>query len=188
MMNSDKVNESILHLNKDVTLGSLSLEYAPDMFRWMCDPNVTLNIGLRDKPSLEKTINWVKHALKDPLIHPFAIIYKDQFVGNVIIDRIDNYLRTARLSTYLGDTCHRGKGIGATSSYLALKEGFDKLALNKVWLTIHSGNLPSIYTVRKLGFVLEGILRDEFLINDIRVDLLYLGLLEKDFRKLRVAT
>jgi RimJ/RimL family protein N-acetyltransferase len=126
-----------------------------------------------------------KHALEDPLINPYAIIYKDKFVGNVVIDKVDNYLKTARLSIYLGETCHRGKRIGVTSSYLAIKEGFDNLALHKLWVTIHCKNIPSINTFLKLGFLLEGILRDEFLLNGERINLLYFGLLEKGFSYFR---
>jgi RimJ/RimL family protein N-acetyltransferase len=175
-----------ISLNQNVTLGTLSLECAQDMFRWMRDPNVSRNIGLRDKPSLEKTLSWVSLALQDPLIYPFSILFNGQHVGNVILDRVDNYLGNARVSFYLGDSSHRGKGIGLTGIYLALQEGFDTFSLHKIYLTAHVENLPSRNIAAKLGFALEGTLRDEFILDEKRVDLLYFGLLETDFRQLHV--
>jgi RimJ/RimL family protein N-acetyltransferase len=185
-MKSQKNGPRIIRLNKNVTLGNLSVECAKVMFQRMCDPNVSRNIGLRDKPSLEKTISWVSHALQDPLIYPFSILFNGQHVGNVILDRVDNYLGNARVSAFLGDSFHRGKGIGLTGTYLALKEGFDTFSLHKIYLAAHVDNLPSRNIAAKLGFALEGILRDEFILDEKRVDLLYFGLLETDFRQLHV--
>jgi RimJ/RimL family protein N-acetyltransferase len=171
-------------LRRDVTLAVLSLEHASNMFQWMCDPTVSRNIGLRSEPSLNKTESWINCALLDPLIQPFAILFDHRHVGNVILDRIDNYLGTARLSVYLGDHSARGTGVGFTGIYLALFEGFEKLLLHKIWLTVHVNNLSAISTYRKLGFVLEGTLRDEFFLAGERVDLHYFGMLRGDFNRL----
>jgi len=172
---------STLKLRQDVTLIRLAVEHAPKMSVWMEDPAVSQNIGLRSKPSLEKTIQWINNALKSQDIYPYAILLKGQYVGNVIIDRIDRYLDMGRLSVYIGEPNARGSRVGLTGIYLALKECFSSLSLNKVWVTVHVRNIASILTFNRLGFSVEGLLRDEFILDGKRLSVLYMGLLRDEF-------
>ncbi len=176
--------QSILKLRPDVTIIPLAVEHAAKMYCWMGDPVVAHNLGLRSEPSLEKTISWITYALQDPLIQPLAVLLSGQHVGNVILDRIDTYLATARMSVYIGESSARGAGVGLTAVYLALAEGFKNLNLYKIWLTVHTRNFPAINVYSRLGFVLEGILRGEFWLDGQRVDVLYMGLLHTDFKQL----
>ncbi|MCS6806063.1 MAG: GNAT family protein [Acidobacteriota bacterium] len=176
----------MLKLRSDVTVVPVSLEHAPNMFRWMCDPVIRKNLGLRSEPSLERTETWIKNALQDPTVHPLAALLNDQHVGNVVLDRIDAYLASARLSVYIGEPSARGAGVGLTAIYRALVEGFESLCLHKVWLTVHCQNYAAINAYVKLGFTLEGILRDEFWLDGRRVNAWYMGLLHDDFKRLVV--
>lgn len=176
----------MLRIRNDIELFPLTLEHAPNMYRWMRDTTVSLNIGLRSEPSLEKTKAWITNALQDPSIYPFAILLDGSHVGNVILDRIDNYLQMARLSVYIGEPSTRHLGVGLTGIYLALNEGFNKMKLYKIWLTVHARNYAAINTYTQLGFVLEGILRNEFKFEGQRLNLLYMGLLFDDFKSLYV--
>src|SRR6266540_1934075 len=113
-----------LHLRPDVTLAPLVLDYAPKMFAWMCDPAVRENIGLRSDPSLERTIAWVENALCDDSIRAMAVLLAGRHVGNVVLDRIDRYLSTARFSIYIGEPAARGNGVGTSATYRAAEVGF----------------------------------------------------------------
>jgi RimJ/RimL family protein N-acetyltransferase len=175
-------------LRKDVKLTPLTVEHAPTMYRWMLDPAVRENIGLSRDPSMQATIDWLENAQKCTQILPFAILLGDQHVGNVVLDRIDSYLSSARFSIYIGEPSARGKGIGLTSTYLILKKGFSEQLLNKIWLTVHSRNYAAINTYTTLGFVIEGILRDEFWLNGKRIPVFYMGLLRAEFNSLKFET
>lgn len=179
-------NAGTIRIRDDVKIMTLSLTHAPNMFRWMCDPSVSHNLGLREEPSLEKTITWIKNALNDSLIKPYAVLFCESHVGNIILDRLDHYLETARLSVYIGESSARRKGVGSSGIYLTLLEGFNRLDLYKIWLTVHEHNHPALNLYRKLGFHLEGRLRDEFWLNGKRIDTLYFGMLKDDFEKLNV--
>lgn len=176
--------QRLLSLRKDVRLAPLSLEHAANMYRWMCNPEISKNVGLRSAPSLEKTIDWINSALRDPLTQPYAVLLNDQHVGNVILDQIDHYLDSARLSVYIGESTARQSGVGRTAIYLTLVEGFKKMNLHKIWLTVHDQNFLAINTYTRLGFVLEGILRDEFWLDGERIPVLYLGLVRHDFERI----
>jgi RimJ/RimL family protein N-acetyltransferase len=175
-----------LHVRPDVRLGQLEPTHASEMYQWMCDPEVSRNIGLRSKPSMEKTLAWIFSALSDPLIHPFAVFLKDLHVGNIVLDQIDQHYGSARLSVYIGERSARGCGVGTTAMYLALQQGFEVINLHKVWLTVHSQNFRAIRIYSKLGFALEGILRGEFRLGQQRVDTLCMGLFRQNFHRLAV--
>jgi len=179
-------NLSTLKIRQDVAIEAVSLKHAPNMFRWMCDPTVSINLGLREKPSLEKTQTWITNALHDPLTRPFAVLLNGFHVGNVILDKIDNYLATARLSVYIGEPSARRSGVGLAGIYLALSEGFHNMSLHKIWLIVNTDNFPAIKTYRKLGFVREGTLRDERWLDGKRSDVMYFGMLKEEFERLLV--
>jgi len=105
--------ERTIKLRPDICLKPLTLDHAAAMFAWVSDPEVGGNIGLRTTPTIKKTLEWITNAQGDASIAPRAICAVNKHVGNVILDRIDRYLATARLSIYIGDAGARGKGAGA---------------------------------------------------------------------------
>jgi RimJ/RimL family protein N-acetyltransferase len=176
----------MLHLRPDVTLAPIGPEHAPAMYRWVCDPTVSRNLGLRSQPTLEKTMAWIAAASQHSQTFARGIRLAGQHVGNVVVDRIDSHLQIGRMSVYIGEPAARGKGVGLTGSYLGLDAAFQEFVLHKICLTVHAQNVPAINTYRKLGFRLEGTLRDEFILDNQRLNLLYMGLLAEEFRCLEV--
>jgi len=174
----------MVRIRREVRLVSLGVEHASNMYRWMCDAEVSQNLGLRTPPSLERTRAWIEHALQDVSVCPFAVLVGDQHVGNVILDRLDDYLASARLSIYIGEPSMRQSGVGTTALYHALTEGFERRSLHKIWLTVHARNFRAIATYSRLGFVLEGLLRDEFWLDGQRLPVLYMGVLRDEFKRI----
>jgi RimJ/RimL family protein N-acetyltransferase len=151
------------------------------MCQWMADPEVASNIGLRREPSLERTVEWIQKAVEDPTIRAYAILVDEEHVGNVVFDQIDTWLSSARLSIYIGEPSLRGNGVGSSAAWLATKLAFEQEGLNKIWLTVHVMNQRAINVYTKLGFVLEGILRDEFWFDGKRLPVLRMSLLQREF-------
>jgi RimJ/RimL family protein N-acetyltransferase len=172
---------------RDVALLPLTPEHAGRMFAWMQDAAVRDGIGLRDTPSPEKTDDWVRRALADPATRPFAIYHRDEHVGNVVLDRRDAVLQMARLSIYIGDERVRGRGVGSTAVFLAARFAFREWGLHKLWLTAHEENRAALAAYERVGFVREGLLRDEFLHAGRRLAAVYMGLLAADFARVEAA-
>src|SRR5687767_10789363 len=80
-----------------VRLEPVDLKHADKMFRWMQRPDVAGNVGLRRKPTLEKTRAWIERARSDDATRAFAIRSRGQHVGNAVLDLMDRHLGTARL-------------------------------------------------------------------------------------------
>jgi RimJ/RimL family protein N-acetyltransferase len=164
----------------DVSLTPLTIEHVPRMFEWMLDPSIAENLGLRRLPSLAATESWVTNAQTDPTVRALAIHFEQRHVGNVVLDRIDDYLQSARLSVYIGDQAARGRGVGTAAVRLACERGFKDLNLNKIWLTVHSRNGAAIASYTRCGFAVEGVHREEFLLRGERLSAIYMGLLRAE--------
>lgn len=176
----------MLELKSNVKIVPLSIKHANKTAEWVMNPVISENIGLRSEPSLEKTIDWISQSLNNSTIYPFAIEAGEVHVGNVVLDRYDAYLAMARFSIYIGESKEHNRKVGKTATYQICKYGFENLSLRKIWLTVHSRNFPAINTYTSIGFELEGLLREEFLLNEKPVSALYMGLLKKDFERLEV--
>jgi RimJ/RimL family protein N-acetyltransferase len=167
-------------MQPQLQLVPLEARHAEAMYRWMCDPDVRDNVGVRSEPSLARTCAWIEQATKDASVAPFAIELAGKHVGNVVIDRIDTHLATCRLSIYVGEPAARGKGVGRAAVEGAVHHAFQTLALNKVWLTVHVHNAPAIAAYVAAGFAVEGILRDEFVLRGKRCAAFYMSILKQD--------
>jgi len=174
----------MLRIRSDVRIRELGPEDAERIYRWLCDPVIAKGLGLRRDPTPEYTLNWIQRSLEDPLTSAYALLLNGSHVGNAVLDKTDSYLRTSRLSIYLGNPDVRGMGVGLTGIYYALLDGFKKYNLHKVWLTVDVSNRAALNTYKTLNFRVEGVLRGEFLRSGERRDAYYMGLLHSEFEQL----
>lgn len=163
-------------LNTDVRLAPTEPEHAEAMCRWFSDREIAEAVGVQRQASLEETERWLARALEDDSCRPFAILSDGRHVGNVVLDKIDERLSTARLSIYIGEPDARGIGVGDAAVRLALSHAFGQLGLRKVWVTVHVHNRPAIATYRRCGFAVEEVLEGEYVVGGQRVDALRMAL------------
>jgi ribosomal-protein-alanine N-acetyltransferase len=78
---------------------------------------------------------------------------------------------------------HQGKGIVSEALGAMLDYGFDHMNLHSVEAGVTPGNGASARMLQKLGFILEGHLRENFLTETGFVDSLIYSLLRSDWRK-----
>jgi diamine N-acetyltransferase len=165
-----------------VVLAPLTAAHAEAMLRWMRDADVAENLGLRSEPTLDKTLSFIARAADDDTVCARAVVADGEHVGNVVLDMIDRRASKARLHIYLGEEAARGRGVGRSAVKLALDVAFDELAIDKVWLTVHARNARAIAAYQAVGFVTEGVHREEFVLGDERIDEIYMGILRRERR------
>lgn len=59
--------------------------------------------------------------------------------------------------------------------------GFNELELNKIWLRVEIDNEKAIKSYKKMGYIEEGILRQDRLRNGEFVDRLRLSIIKNEF-------
>jgi ribosomal-protein-serine acetyltransferase len=111
----------------------------------------------------------------------FAITVKNSpgIAGMLFIKTIDWRIPKAELAYFI-DKEFEGKGLTTKALNLIVDHAFTVLKINKLFLRAAKDNIASQRVALKNGFVLEGVLRNDFKINDESlIDTLYYGLIKK---------
>jgi len=130
---------------------------------WLNNPNVNQYIGefSGQKTTLAKQKAWFNKYLKDKNKKFFTISYGKIPIGFMGLSRIDKINHNADAFIAIGDDKYRGKGFGKIAMQYLVKFGFKKLGLHKISLGVFEKNKPAVKLYKKLGFVTEGILKDD---------------------------
>ena len=91
------------------------------------------------------------------------------------LDHSQNQKR-AELRKLIGDTGSRGKGLAEEATKLWIKYGARTLNLEKIYVSTLQTQISNIKLNEKIGFRVEGLLRNEVTIEGSRHDVLRMGL------------
>ena len=118
--------------------------------------------------------------LDDLLLRAHRLVGIVMFEGRPIgcVAYLDHRLdqRRAELRKIIGERGLRGRGLGHEASRLWVGYGLGALALKKIYLNTLSTHIGNIKINEQLGFQVEGILRNEVLIDGVYRDVLRMGL------------
>jgi [ribosomal protein S5]-alanine N-acetyltransferase len=88
----------------------------------------------------------------------FAILFGKEFVGTICLEKIDMSNKNANVGYWVAKS-QRGKGIATQAVRLAIKFGFKKLVLKRIYATVTEDNIASRKVLENAGFKKEGLLR-----------------------------
>jgi RimJ/RimL family protein N-acetyltransferase len=108
----------------------------------------------------------------------FAIYNKedDTLIGFISLSEIDWIPGTAQYSITIGDRSYNGRGFGREATELILAYAFNTLNLRRIWLQVAGFNIRAIDLYEKMGFILEGTLKNHLYRPGELHDLLIMGL------------
>ncbi len=86
----------------------------------------------------------------------------------------------AELRKLIGDPRIRGKGLAKEATRLSIQYGLTTLDLRKIYVNTLNTNLANMRLNEDLGFLVEGILRGEAVVDGRRHDVLRMGLLRSE--------
>lgn len=82
----------------------------------------------------------------------------------------------AELRKLIGDIDSRGQGLAEEATSLWIRYGIDNLGLEKIYVSTLQTQISNIKLNERIGFRVEGLLRNEVLIDGVRHDVLRMGL------------
>ncbi|MCM3454957.1 GNAT family N-acetyltransferase [Heyndrickxia oleronia] len=169
-----------------VYLRELTLNDVDDRFRWCLDKEVTKHLNMPEKYppfSKEETKSWIKMCInKTNGYEQKAIVTEEgMHIGWIDLKNIDKLNKHAELGVAIGDKTYWGKGYGFSAMKEMLQWGFNELDLNKIWLRVEVDNEKAIKSYKRIGYVEEGILRQDRLRNGEFVDRLRMSILRHEF-------
>jgi RimJ/RimL family protein N-acetyltransferase len=104
-----------------------------------------------------------------------------QLVGMTHLTDIDWIARSTEFGIVIGAADRRGQGLGITATRLTLTYAFQELGLNRVGLRYSVDNTHAAHLYERLGFKVEGRLRQAALLAGVPVDVVVCGLLRGEF-------
>jgi RimJ/RimL family protein N-acetyltransferase len=126
---------------------------------------------------------YLEQASQDASQILLAVCLKvdDRHVGNVQA-RIDWVNRSAMTGRIIWATDLSGTGIGVESFSLFLSYLFERLNLNRVWSGCIDGNIAALKNWEKLGYKIEGRLRQAVWQDGAFRDVIQGGILREEWR------
>lgn len=153
---------------------------------WLNDPEVTRFTETGTFPTtiqdLEKFYADVTGSRNQVI---FAIVDSEsgKHIGNVKLGPIHWIHRYATLGTLIGNKEFWDKGIGSEATRLAVEYGFYKLNLRRIDLAVCAEHKSAISCYEKVGFKIEGCLRQDFFCLGKYRDRLWMGLLRSEYER-----
>ncbi len=111
----------------------------------------------------------------------FAIEADGHLIGQCALFNHNETDRTWELGITIGDKAFWGQGYGRDAVSVLLRYGFVYRNARKVWLRVWGNNERAIRAYRACGFVEEGRLREHVWSEGRYVDLVYMGVLQRDW-------
>ncbi|MBA2176175.1 GNAT family N-acetyltransferase [Halobacillus locisalis] len=169
-----------------VQIRELILNDVEDRYQWCLDKEVTKHLNMPEKYppfSKDETRNWIQMCIDKTNGYEQKAIVTDAgiHIGWIDLKNIDKLNKHAELGVAIGNKNYWGQGYGLSAMNQMLLWGFNALGLNKIWLRVEVDNEKAIKSYKRMGYVEEGILRQDRLRKGKFVDRLRMSMLKNEF-------
>ena len=103
-------------------------------------------------------------------------------IGAVYLLSIDWVSRSSEFAIWIGEKSSQGQGAGLFATREALRHAFLDLNLNRIYLTVLEDNARALALYKKVGFKVEGALRQAVFKNGKYFDMTQMSILADDYR------
>lgn len=168
-------------------LRTIRISDADSMFEIKSDREVTSRYGAEAHESIERTRKWIELVLKDYMEHTvlyWCITMKgdDTPIGSFTLWNLDLKSSCGELG-YEMNRAYWGRGIMHEALARVVDWAFAEMGLNRIEACPLSINTPSRNILEKLGFRLEGNLRERIYFNGNYEDQVYYSLLKREWEE-----
>lgn len=173
-------------LGERVRLRRIERSDLPRFIEWLNDPDVRESLANVYPFSLAQEELWFEGTLKlEPAAQPFAIEARGRsrkvewtHIGGTGFHGVDWRNRSAEVGIFIGREGLWNSGYGTDALRALVRWGFLELNLNRIWLRVYEDNARAIRSYEKVGFRLEGRLRQDRFHAGRYFDTLIMGLLQ----------
>jgi RimJ/RimL family protein N-acetyltransferase len=169
-----------------VRLRAMEPADAERLFGWINDPEVRDHLKARYPFSMRQEHDWIDaHARVSYGNAAFAVetIAESRHIGGVDIRTTEPENRCGELGLMIGDTSAWGQGFGTDTVRTACMLGFDEMNLHRIELWVEEPNARARHVYEKIGFVQEGVARQQFFKRGGYVDMVLMGLLREELHR-----
>jgi RimJ/RimL family protein N-acetyltransferase len=169
-------------LSDNIILRPLESRDLQSRVEWFNDPQVRATLVVTEQFELEKTQRWFDRLQSDPTRVEFAVEdLAGVCIGVTGLVGIEKEHGLAECYCVIGNKAYWGKKLGTEIHSVLFQWAFETLDIVKIRADIRTNNPAIFRVVEKLGFKIEGTLRQEKVVDGHRIDLYRIGLLREEF-------
>ncbi len=113
----------------------------------------------------------------------FILYHSNEKVGYMGLFNIDTRHRHAEFGIMITPS-QQGKGYATEATRLIVEYGFNQLNLNKLFLYVDKHNEKAAHIYKKVGFKIEGDLKNHYFVNGSYHDVLFMSVFQEDYIKI----
>ncbi|MGM0609242.1 MAG: GNAT family N-acetyltransferase [Candidatus Muiribacteriota bacterium] len=165
----------------EIKIRKFEKEDIPFKIKWIND-NENNQFLHYDLPlQQDKTLLWFDSIKNRPDRADYTILCNDNPAGLIGLLNIDNKNRKSEYYIVLGGIEFKGKGVATIASDLLIRESVYTFNLNKIYLYTEVDNKSAQNLFERIGFIKEGLLREDLIQNGKKIDRFVYGLLVEDY-------
>lgn len=175
-----------LTIDEDLILHQPQLDFAEELFAIIDENRTYLEQSLpwvKMTKTVEDSRSFLKNAIRfshgGQELHTL-IIYKGKIIGLVGFSAIQTKNQQGEIGYWIAENM-QGKGIATKAAKRLIDYGFKHLNFNRIIIRVSTENLKSQQIPQRLGFIHEGTLRSELILNDEFIDIKIYGLLKSEY-------
>jgi len=167
---------------KRVTLRKLRMSDADKITEYCQDPLIPRWTRVPTPYTKKHAVKFIKDSIKKWKTGSYnmAVEHKGKLVGTVSLTKKD--FDRAEIGWWTGKQ-HRGQGFATESAKLLIKQGFNKLKLNKIYAHFKEGNKKSERVMQKAGMKYECLLREDVKYKGKYYDAIQYCILKREYKK-----
>jgi RimJ/RimL family protein N-acetyltransferase len=174
-----------------VRLRPLDASHVDHIMGWVNDPEIVGNLAAFSGAPMTRDdeLRWIARVTASNEDRVFSIFAGDdgRYLGQCGLHQIFRRSRVGRLSVIIAERGEMGRGVGSAAIASLLDLAFAHTstggeALHKVWLMVFAKNTRSRRTYARIGFVEEGVLREEYFHEGGWHDMVRMSLLAREWR------
>lgn len=152
---------------------------------WVNQSEVVGNIAAFAGPPMSRDdeLAWIRRTLTSPSDRVWSVLESatGRYLGQVGIHQIHARSRVGRVACVIAARADHGKGFGSAAVRALADRGFGELGLHKLWLMVFRHNERGRRLYGRIGFVEEGVLREEYFHEGAWHDMVRLGMLAREW-------
>ncbi len=168
-----------------IYLSPLLKEDSVTLFGWINQRDLVI-FNASYKPIHEPNhIAWFENITNRQDVFIFGIrkTETDELIGSCQLNSINWVHRNAEMQARIAGQGNQGRGFGTDVYRFLLKFGFEDLNLHKLYGQVFMDNPRPIRVLEKLGFQMEGQLKQHVFIDGEYKDITEWGILRKDYER-----
>jgi RimJ/RimL family protein N-acetyltransferase len=169
----------------NIELRPLAESDVDSIMTWVNRAEVVGNIAAFSGPPMTRDdeLAWIRRTIAATGERVWSVFAGDdgRYLGQVGVHQIHARSRVGRLGCVIASRDEMGKGFGSAAIRAVIDRGFGELGLHKLWLMVFRHNNRGRRLYGRIGFVEEGVLREEYLHEDAWHDMVRMSLLAREW-------